>query len=77
MALILVDDRSSVRGAVVRMQRRLKALAAGEEKVRFNRLIWATWRVREEARCFKRRGAMVAKAAEGHKARCLFLSRYP
>lgn len=50
----------------MRVQRHLKALAAGEEKVRFNRLIWATWRVMEEARCFKRRGAMVTKAAEGN-----------
>ncbi len=69
MELILADDRSSVRGAVVRVQRHLYALAAGKEKDRCNWLIWATWRVREAARCFKRRGAMVAKAAEGDTQR--------
>lgn len=68
MELIRADDGSSVRGAVVSMQMHLKALVIGEEKATFNRLIWATWRLREEARCFKRRGVMVTEAAEEGRA---------
>lgn len=60
----LADDRNSARGATVRVQRRLKALATGEERVRFNRLICTTWWVRLEARCLKSSGAMAAKATE-------------
>lgn len=58
MEVICTDEKRSVRGAVVRVQRHLKALAAGED-VKFNWLTWSTWRAREEARCFKR-GAMMA-----------------
>lgn len=60
MEVICTDEKRSVRGAVVRVQRHLKALAAGTD-VKFNRF---TWRAREETRCFKR-GAMMA--AEGNR----------
>lgn len=65
MEVSRTDEKRSVRGAVVRVQRHLKALAAGKDVI-FKWLTLSAWRAREKARCFKR-GAMVA--ADGNRVK--------
>lgn len=73
MELLFTED-TSARGAVVRVQRHLKAKAVGDDNVRFDLLIWASWRERA-ARCLKTRGAMVTNAAKG-KQRLLTITTF-
>ncbi|XP_047240727.1 NADH dehydrogenase [ubiquinone] iron-sulfur protein 6, mitochondrial isoform X2 [Girardinichthys multiradiatus] len=57
-------NRRIERGTAATVHKHLYALAADLGRVGFKRLIWATCRLREVARCFSKRGPMVTKAAE-------------
>lgn len=62
MAATLADDRNGVRWAAVRVQRRLKALVTGDDRIRFSRLAWTTCWVRLEARPLRSSGVMMVEA---------------
>lgn len=62
LEMTVVDECNGVRWVNVRVQRRLKALVTGDDRIRFSRLTWTTWWVRLEAMRLRSSGAMMAKA---------------